>query len=284
MQRAQSSSSFDRLGPAVPAHPVILSVPHGGRAYPQALLDNLRVPAGQLQALEDRCIDAVAQVARGDCVTLIARRPRAWIDLNRAETDRDPGIELGLSRHAVANASAKVRAGLGLVPRRVGTSGDLWASRWPLGEIDARIRNDHRPYHHALADAIDAAQRRFGIAILLDLHSMPPLTGEAPARIVIGDRFGKTAHPRFVAAIEREVRGHGHRLALNAPYAGGHILDRHAAPKAGIHAIQLELDRSLYLDAALDQPGSGLAATVDLVRAVIAALADEACPRAIAAE
>ncbi len=263
---------------------MILSVPHGGRAYPQSLLDNLRVPAGQLRALEDRHIDGVAQAALGESIAIVARRPRAWIDLNRPETDRDPLIDDGLSRHATAQQSVKVRAGLGLVPRRVGGSGDLWQRRWPLGEIDARIRGDHRPYHQAIASALDAAHRRFGIAVLLDLHSMPSLIGTAPAQIVIGDRYGRTAHPRFVASIEAEIRAAGLRPALNAPYAGGHVLDRHAAPKAGIHAIQLELDRALYLDATHEECGPGFDACAGLVRSIIAALIDAACPGAIAAE
>jgi N-formylglutamate amidohydrolase len=120
--------------------------------------------------------------------------------------------------------------------------------------------------------------------VLLDLHSMPPIGGRNAARVVIGDRFGRSAAARFVGRVEGVVRGRGLTLATNSPYPGGHILDRHADPARGIHALQLELDRALYLDAALEEIGRGFAATVALVRAVIDALADEALPLAQAAE
>ncbi len=228
-------------------------------------------------------MDAVALAARGDETLLIQRRARAWIDLNRSEQDRDPRIDDGASAQTFPQASENLRSGLGLVPRRVTRAGDLWKRRFSAEEIGARIAADYRPYHDALAAALAAARGRFGVAVLLDLHSMPTIAGDDPPRIVIGDRFGRSAGPRFVARVEGEI---GCRHALNSPYAGGHILNRHGDPAAGIHAIQLEIDRSLYLDAALDAPGPGLPATAALVARIAAALADEALrpPLAIAAE
>lgn len=206
---------------------------------------------------------------------LIQRAPRAWIDLNRGEDERDPRVDEGAPRVSRHNESAKVRSGLGLVPRRAGSAGEIWSRRFTDAEITSRIAVSHRPYHDALAALLIAARRRWGIAVLLDLHSMPPL-GPNAARIVIGDLFGRAASGQFVARLQAEAARARIRTALNAPYAGGHVLRRHGAPSEGIHAIQIELDRGLYLDPALDRPGPGVADTADLVRRMAAALADEA--------
>ena len=276
--------SFERLGPAEPASPVVLSVPHGGRDYPSALREALRVPLASLIPLEDRYVDRLAEAALGAETAFIARRARAWIDLNRSEQDRDPRLDDGASTMTMPFVSTKVKGGLGLVPRRVSGAGELWLRRLSGEEVVARIVADHRPYHTALAAALQSARARFGAAVLLDIHSMPPIAAPAAARVVIGDRFGRAAGSRFVHRIEGVVRDAGYAVALNAPYPGGHILDRHGAPARGVHAIQVEIDRSSYLDAKLREPGPGFAATARLLRAVIDALADEIAPTAIAAE
>ncbi len=280
---ADSAHSFDRYGPGLPVSPVVLSVPHAGRDYPAAMLAAIRVPVGALLSLEDRYIDGVAIAARGAETLLVQRPARAWIDLNRAEQERDPKLDDGVIAQRLPALSAKLRSGLGLVPRRVAAAGDIWRHRLTNADVMARITADHRPYHKALGEALAAARARFGVAVLLDIHSMPPLgpPGEV-AQIVFGDRFGKAAAARFVARLEGEADAGGIAHALNTPYAGGHILDRHASPMAGIHAVQIEFDRALYLDAALESPGAGMAATATLLRRMIAAVADEALAGAIA--
>ena len=276
------TAGFELFGAPCPASPVVLSVPHAGRDYPLALRAALRVPLAALVVLEDRHVDGVAHAARGHETMLVQRRARAWIDLNRAEHERDPAIDAGAGWQALPLMSAKLRGGLGLVPRRVNGAGELWRRRFEADEIDARIAADHRPYHAALADALAAARDRFGCAVLLDVHSMPTLPRGEP-RIVLGDRFGRSAAARFVARLEAEARAHGLPTALNTPYAGSHILDRHGG--GGVHAVQIELDRALYLDARRDAPGDGLAATARLLRAMIDAVTDEAMARpALAAE
>jgi N-formylglutamate amidohydrolase len=274
--------SFDLIGEMPPASPVIVSVPHAGREYPLALRAASRVPLAALAGLEDRHVDAVALAARGVETVIVQRMARAWIDLNRAEHDRDPRLDDGA---ATGHLSAKVRSGLGLVPRRTTAAGDLWRRRLRGEEVEARIAAVHRPYHAALEAALAAARARFGVAVLLDLHSMPPIAG-GHTRIVTGDRFGRSAGSRFVHRIEAEVAAIGLGHALNAPYAGGYVLERHGQPAAGIHAVQLEIDRSIYLDAKLDQPGAGFGDVARLVRGIIDALADEAMaqPSALAAE
>ena len=267
-------ASFLRYGPAEPAGPIVLSVPHAGRDYPAALRANLAVPAAQLTPLEDRHADTLLLAARDDQVAFVQHRARAWIDLNRAEDERDPRVDEGAPQHPIPPSAVKLRSGLGLVPRRVGRVGELWRRRFSAADIADRIAADHRPYHAALAAELERTRARFGIAVLLDVHSMPPLTEPAAAQIVIGDRFGQSAAARFVARIEGAAAPL--RTALNTPYAGGHILVRHADPAAGIHALQLEIDRRLYLDRRFDRPGPGFTATVTMLRRVIAALSDEA--------
>lgn len=276
--------SFERLGPPIPISPVVLSVPHAGRDYPEALRAAVRVPLAALKMLEDRYVDALALDARGEETMFVANRARAWIDLNRAENDRDPRLDDGAGAGG-APLSAKVRSGLGLVPRRAGAAGEIWRRRLSAADVASRIHDDHRPYHQAVAETLTAARDRFGIAVLLDLHSMPPLGPEgSAARLVIGDRFGKAAAGRFANRIDAVASAHGIATASNVPYAGGHLLERHGQPRNGIHALQLEFDRSLYLDAALDGPGPGLPTIAAMLRAIIDAVTDEAQPLPLAAE
>ncbi len=257
--------------------PVILSVPHAGRCYPADTARLARVPADRLVALEDRHVDLLAAHApAAGAATLVARTPRAWIDLNRSEQDVDPTMidpPIAFGRAP----SAKVRGGLGLVPRRLAGIGDLWRAPLARGQLDARINAVHRPYHAALAAAIAASRDRFGVAVLLDLHSMPPLGGERPPELVLGDRFGLSAGTRFTARLRGEAEAAGLRVALNTPYQGGHILERHGAPGRGIHAVQIEVDRALYLARDLRAPDpSGVARLARFIARCVGALAEEA--------
>ncbi|MFV0623985.1 N-formylglutamate amidohydrolase [Sphingomonas sp. ac-8] len=275
---------FRRHGPANPVTPIVLSVPHAGRAYPAAMHDLLRVPLPALLPLEDRRVDAVALAARGPHTLFEAVRPRAWIDLNRGERERDPQIDAGAQPMAQPQASARLRSGLGLVPRRASSGVDIWTRRLTGEEVEARIVADHRPYHAALAEALAAAHARFGIAILLDIHSMPSLPGIAPAQLVLGDRHGRSARRGLVDVLGAVARDAGLRVARNQPYAGGHIVATHGLPQRNVHAIQIELDRSLYLDPTLTEVGEGLPALADTLAGMIAAVAEAALPPALAAE
>jgi len=281
---SEAAQSFDLHGTlTAPVSPIIISVPHAGRDYPLALQAALRVPVEALAILEDRYVDQLALAARRDETMLVQQPARAWIDLNRAETERDPRIDDGVPPHSRPFESAKLRGGLGLIPRRAGHYGDFLRRRLANEEVIARIRADHRPYHDALARALLAARARFGIAVLVDLHSMPPA---GDAQIVFGDRFGRTASARMIHRLEAVAEAAGFHHALNTPYSGGHILERHAAPDRGIHAIQMEWSRALYLDSRMDRPGHGLGRVATTLRLMLDALADEAgdIGSAIAAE
>lgn len=280
--------SFRRSGPVVPLSPLVVSVPHAGRDYPEEMQALLSVPVARLAALEDRFVDAVATGAVRDEIMIVADRARGWIDLNRSPVrDRDPQVDAGVEPRAFsAMASDKVRSGIGLIPRRAGGADNMWRRKLTAAKVADRIARDHAPYHAALAAALAAAHARFGTALLVDLHSMPPLSGATPPRIVLGDRYGHSCAGRFTDLAARVLRENGMTLAVNHPYAGGHILNHHARPRAGIHGLQVEIDRTLYLDDALDRPGPGLAATIRMVRGLLDALTDAVLgdTRRIAAE
>ena len=284
LAQVDNPPSFDLYGAADPVSPVVISVPHAGRDYPLALRAALRVPVTALTPLEDRYVDILALEAWAGETMLVQRSARAWIDLNRAEDERDPQIDGGAGRRSHGLQSAKLRGGLGLIPRRIAGAGELWRRKLDGEEVMGRIAGAHRPYHTALATALERARARFGVAVLLDLHSMPPLAGAV--QIVLGDRFGRSAAARFIDRVQGDVAIAGIPCAVNTPYAGGHILDRHGKPRGGVHAVQIEFDRALYLDAARDRPGAGLGTTAGLLRRMIDALADEAlaAPLAQAAE
>ena len=232
--------------------PVLISVPHAGREYPQSLLNALRVPSHHLYRLEDRAVDMLATKAFSIGHSgILAHRPRAWIDLNRAENEIDIGIIDGLESQDVPSASAKVRGGLGLIPSRLSGVGDLWKKPFNLSDLKSRIEEDHQPYHQRVSEVLQNMRNKFGGAILLDLHSMPSLTqigADRPAQLVVGDRYGSSAGSRYSERAIGIAEQYGIRCGLNHPYAGGYILNRHACPDRNIHAIQLEFDRALYLD------------------------------------
>jgi N-formylglutamate amidohydrolase len=275
----EKTAVFSCYNMDTPTIPVLLSVPHAGRDYPPELMANLRVSPAELLRLEDRFADRLIQpaIATG-CTAIIAHRARAWIDLNRAATDIDTGMVSGESLDAAP--SAKARGGLGLFPRRLQTCGELWRHPMKLTDVEQRIEQFHAPYHHAIADILSAMRARFGVAILLDVHSMPPIPAgamqDAPPQIVVGDRFGRGAASIYAELVLGRAQAAGLKAALNAPYSGNYILQRHGDPGRGIHALQLEVDRSLYLDPDLREPTAGLNTMAEFVQSIVSDLADQA--------
>jgi N-formylglutamate amidohydrolase len=275
------SPPFDLIGRAS-GGPVIVSVPHAGRTYPPEHRAMLRPPVERLVALEDRLVDELAGDL--DAPTLIARLPRAWIDINRHEAEIDPGLVEGTVASRLM-LTPKVRSGLGLIPRRLAGIGEIWRGRLPLADVEARLAEVHRPYHALLGELLREATAMHGIAVLLDLHSMPPLPSrnrEGTPQVVIGNRFGHSAAAWVTATIAAACARFGVGWRENSPYAGGHIVERHGLPASGMHAVQLELDRSLYLDRSLDGcDPDGLACCRRFLRAVVADLRAGAIERAL---
>jgi N-formylglutamate amidohydrolase len=267
--------------------PVLIAAPHAGRAYPASLTAKMRDPVHAAMRLEDRHVDGLAEAVAQmtGAALLVAHAPRAMLDLNRAPEDVDwsmvvggaPAGTPGGGRHSLANRRA--RGGLGVVPRRLAGLGEIWKGRIERAELEARIAAIHRPYHSALSTTLEALRDRWGAALLLDLHSMPPLparrAGQSPPEFVIGDRFGASCNRPLVGAAFAYFAAHDRPAAHNRPYAGGYVLDRHAAPARGIHALQLEVSRSSYLDARLAEPSGRAAGVARLIAGLVRALAAE---------
>jgi len=246
--------------------PVLLSVPHSGRDYPDWLVDMASGGKAALASLEDPLVDRLAwrAVQRG-VGAVVARAPRAAIDCNRGEDEVDPAVIDGARRSRV---TARARGGLGIVPARTQQHGFLWRRAISPKQLQERLDQAYRPFHRAVEEQLGLLVDRFGCALLLDCHSMPPPPEGIPP-IVFGDCRGRSAD----AWVSREAiaitRQQGFDAGLNDPFAGGHVVERHSAPARGIHALQLEIDRRCYLDAALKAPGEGF----DKITALIDALA-----------
>lgn len=268
---------FATFGVEDPRTPVLVSVPHAGRAYPDEIFAALRLPRASLVRLEDRYADLlVRNVIADSSPVIVARRARAWIDLNRDERDLDLEMVSGAVKGRYPTPGAKQRGGLGLVPRRLSGEGDVWKGRFPIAEIENRIARFHRPYHAKISEILGKMRDRFGVAILLDLHSMPPISSSVPApQFVIGDQFGKSASGRYAELLIEQIRQHGFAADLNHPYSGDYILRSHGRPRDNIHALQIEVDRSLYLDSELREPRASVAVMARLVGRLVTLLADE---------
>ncbi len=259
-----------------PDWPVLISVPHAGRTYPTELLDNLRIPPAQLIRLEDRYSDRLAVAAQeAGFPSIVATRPRAWIDLNRSVYEIDPAMIADLPPRVSIQPSRKVRGGLGLVPRRLSGAGNLWRGKWKHDDIVSRIETDHQPYHRQISDTLGRIRDMHGGAILLDIHSMPPLYCEQNRSVdfVVGDRFGRSAGSRYSELAKSYLAGKGFRTELNHPYSGGYILDQHGQPHMNVHAIQIEVNRKLYLDQRLESPVPAAGEIADLIAGLARMLA-----------
>ena len=263
-----------------PRIPVLLSVPHAGRDYPPELLANLRVPPAEVLRLEDRYADRLVRPAiAAGYPAIVAQCARAWIDLNRADNDIDTGMVSGADDALNASPSSKARGGLGLFPRRLQTTGELWRNPMVPAEVEQRINNVHRPYHRAIAETLSAMRARFGAAILLDVHSMPPIpvvAPDGPPRIVVGDRFGGSAASVYAELVLSRAQAQGMRATLNTPYSGDYILKKHGNPARGIHALQLEIDRTLYLDSDLREPILAMKSVAGFIQSVVSDLVEQA--------
>ena len=253
--------------------PLIMASPHSGREYPAAFLAAARLPLSRLRRAEDGLVDHL--LAGVDCAPVLsARFARTYLDLNRDADEIDPAMFNGPLMLPV-RITDRVTAGLGVVPRLAAQGQDIYNRKLSPDDAAQRIAGLHAPWHANLAALVARAQRRHGYAILIDCHSMPTPLGIRPPHIVIGDRHGTTASPALVRLVERHFGSLGLRVARNTPYAGGYTTERHGDVTAGAHAIQIEIDRALYLDCETLAPTPNFAriasAMSDLARIVVAA-------------
>nr|WP_298928640.1 N-formylglutamate amidohydrolase [uncultured Erythrobacter sp.] len=279
--------AFTHVAPQSMPLPVLIAVPHAGRVYPSETLAQMRdIELSQLR-LEDRFVDLLGvEIAKATGTGLmVAHAPRAMLDLNRADDDVDwemvegPGRRTTKPEPVLTGTNRRARSGLGLVPRRLPGFGEIWRQRLARDELDGRIDRIHRPYHTYLARELERIRDEWGAALLIDLHSMPPLrrqSGQEKApTFVLGDRFGASCHNSLISRAFRFLDQQGHSVSHNRPYSGGYVLDRHASPPRGLHAMQVEVCRSAYLDDRLDEPTKALKPLAQMLAVLVRELGAE---------
>ncbi len=243
------------LAPADASSPLIFASPHSGRDYPAELLKNSRLDRHGLRQSEDSYVDLLFDEAPLFGAPLLrALFPRAFVDVNRSREELDPRMFADEVPKTADSRSSRVIAGLGVIPRIVADGQDIYGRKLYYLDARRRLAACYDPYHSALRELIDGARARFGFAILIDCHSMPS-AGGAPFRpgepridFVLGDRFGSSCAPSIVRFVEDSLSGFGYQVARNAPYAGGYVASSYGRPRSGVHALQIEINRALYLD------------------------------------
>jgi N-formylglutamate amidohydrolase len=257
-----STAPFEIRMPQALAGPLVFNSPHSGRFYPQSLLEHSRLDERGLRRSEDFLVDhLVGDAPALGAPLLLAHFPRAYLDVNREPYELDPRMFDGRLPSFANTRSLRVAGGLGTIPRVVGDGHEIYRRRLTVAEGLGRIESIYKPYHLALRSLVQDALRAFGEAILIDCHSMPSasLGHEPPGRpdIVLGDRFGTSCAPQVIDAAEDIFRELGYVVARNRPYAGGFITEHYGQPTAGVHSLQIEINRALYMDEAALQANAG---------------------------
>lgn len=260
--------------PEVLTSGAIFASPHSGRDYPadflrRSVLDLLRLRSSE-DAFVDRLLDGVP--AQG-ATLLLARFPRAYVDLNRGADELDPALIEGVMR---PGGNARVVAGLGVIPRVVSGGRAIYSGKLTRGEAEARLAQVWQPYHACLQTLLRERRARFGRALLFDLHSMPSeaLDGQVPrgTDVVLGDRYGSSASAELVSMTEEIFRAAGLQVSRNVPFAGAYIAQRYGRPAEGCHVLQIEINRALYMDEARILPRTDFAAFAALMQQITARL------------
>ncbi len=247
------SLAFEVEEPTVFAAPVVCNSPHSGRSYPAAFLAQSRLDLSALRRSEDTFVDELfADSTRLGIPMLRAHFPRSFLDVNREPYELDPRMFDGRLPAFVNTRSLRVAGGLGTIARIVSDAREIYDRRLPVDEALGRIERYYKPYHRELRRLVLRAEQAYGIAVLLDCHSMPSSPSgndERPrADIVIGDRYGTSCAPRITDVIEDTLRDLGYVVLRNKPYAGGFITEHYGDPTVGLHAVQIEINRALYMD------------------------------------
>lgn len=235
--------------------PMIFASPHSGRRYPPELLRMTRLDRHTLRQSEDSYVDLLFDTAPAQGAPLLrALFPRAWVDVNRSRDELDQRMFADPLPTSADTRSNRVRAGLGVIPRIVADGQDIYDRKLKFFEARRRLTGCYDPYHDALADLIAGARTAFGCAVVIDCHSMPS-AGGAPFRegeraidFVLGDRFGASCAPALTGVVEKTLAECGYVVSRNAPYAGGHVAAAYGRPNEGVHVLQIEINRALYLD------------------------------------
>lgn len=257
---------------------VIFASPHSGRQYGAGFLAQTVLDARMIRSSEDAYIDQIfAAAPQFGAPLLLAEMPRAYLDLNRAPDELDPGVIEGVAR---SPHNPRVASGLGVIPRVVAQGRAIYRGKLTLAEAEARIAQVWQPYHRALRGLMEDTHSQFGKAVLIDCHSMPHEAIDGHTRpghlrpdVVLGDRFGAAAGRDVMDRIEAAFANAGLRVARNAPFAGAFIAQSYGRPVSGRHVVQVEIDRALYLDEARVEPLPGFAAFRAMMAGVVAEIA-----------
>lgn len=279
---ATQDPPWDIIAPGEQTAPVVLASPHSGRRYPPEFVTSSRLDLLTLRKSEDGFVDEIfSGAARAHGAPLLrALFPRAYVDPNREPFELDPRMfreELPLY---VNSTSPRVAAGLGTIARLVATGDPIYDGKLTFAEALRRIETLYRPYHRALRRLVDHTLARFGRCLLIDCHSMPSVGGPMDAdsgrrrvHFVLGDCFGASCDPAVVAAAEGALRAMGYAVARNTPYAGGFTTRHYGRPRAGVHTLQIEVNRALYMDEPTVERKPQISHLADHMREFVAALA-----------
>jgi N-formylglutamate amidohydrolase len=289
-QVASQSPASDAVAIALPADrrlPVVVASPHSGRDYPSAFLAAAKLDPHTLRRSEDGFVDEIFGQVPGRGVPLLqALFPRAFLDVNREAYELDPDMFADALPGWVNTRSPRVVAGLGTIARIVAQGKDIYRGKLRFAEAVERVERYYTPYHTALRRLVDETRAEFGRAILLDAHSMPSqgasrTPGGHAVDIVLGDCYGSACAGAVTETAEQWLTGRGYAVTRNTPYAGGFTTRHYGRPRAGIHALQIELNRALYMEEATLSPTGDLARlTTDMTDFVTALGAIE--PEALA--
>lgn len=269
------SPPFEIAEPQTWRAPIIFNSPHSGSVYPQAFLDASRIDVTALRRSEDSFMDElIGDLSERGFPVVRVHFPRSYVDVNREPYELDPRMFTGRLPSFANTRSMRVAGGLGTIPRVVGDGQEIYRERIGVDDALARIEALYKPYHRALRRLINKAHQTFGTAIVVDCHSMPSVgvTRDEPRRpdVVIGDRYGTSCAGQLPDLVEGTLRKLGYSVGRNKPYAGGFITEHYGNPASGLHAIQIELNRAIYMDERRRERTAGFAQ----VAADFAVLAD----------
>ena len=244
---------FEIVEPAEWRAPVIFNSPHSGSVYPAEFLNASRIDLPTLRRSEDSFMDElIADLAARGFPVVRVNFPRSYVDVNREPYELDPRMFFGRLPSFANTRSMRVAGGLGTIPRVVGDGQEIYRERLAVDDALRRIETLYKPYHRALRRLINRVHQSFGAVVVVDCHSMPSIgvSRDEPRRpdMVIGDRYGTSCAPTLPDTVEETMGRLGYSIGRNKPYAGGFITEHYGNPASGLHAVQLELNRAIYMD------------------------------------
>ena len=257
-RKGADHQAFDLSLPERQTLPVVVASPHSGSHYPAEFLSQIAVPLAALRRAEDAFVDELFSAAPSLGMPLLAARfPRSYVDANREPYELDPAMFEGPLPRPLNHRTTRVAAGLGMIPRVAASGEAIYRGRVPADMIEQRLETCWRPYHLTLSSLVEQTYGQFGAALLIDAHSMPSSVSSLGARerdarvdVVLGDNHGESCAPELVEYAERWLAGRGLRVLRNQPYAGGFTTQRYGRPQLARHALQIEINRALYMDEA----------------------------------